>query len=421
MIANTTDTNWQLLSIKRPTGKVLIVGFFLLPVLDNLSGAGLGFLGLTASFLLRMLVLVFFFFVASEFHYSAVPKLLGIIVVLLLPIFVRFVIDGEQSHLTGDIIRLLKTLYGIFGMYTVYALLRRGELDEDQLTVAVAVSALVYCAIIGAAFVLNFGFSSYGGGRGTSGFIHAANDVSHSIAISVPFIYWFATRRVRNIVFRAAILGMTAAALLLLFTKSGLLGLAVLVWLIYRGSPKRMRFRLTVLAASVLFYVIASIIAEKGIVYDLVTVYRFLYEEYGLLGLLFRGRQDVFHLFPDLYNGLSIPELLFGKGFTGFSKEYAELSTYWVRKLKNSEMDLFDLFFSHGIAGTGVILWFYLKYSRYAFLKTAAGVDLRYSLLIFWIHSMFAGHAMSTPIVGTYIAAILGLGFYFRSGSDAKT
>lgn len=416
-----SDTDWRLLSTRRPAGKALIVSFFLLPILDNLSGAGVSFSGFSVSLLFRMLVLVFFFFVASKFEYAAAPKLLGIIAVLILPILLRFVVDGESGHLSGDIIRLLKTLYGIFGMYTVYALLKHGELDSEQLISATAVSALVYCSIIVAASLLNFGISAYGGGRGTTGFVLAGNDVSHSIAISVPFVYWYATKRIRHIAFKVAILGLTGAAMFLLFTKSGILGMAVLVWLIFRGSPRAGRILLMMIGGAVIVYIIGSIAAESGIVYELVSAYRILHEEFGFLGIFFRGRQDIFNLLPKMYGDLSPGELLFGTGITEFSMRYAELSSYWAGKMKNAEMDLFDLFFSHGFIGTAAVLWIYLRYSKYAFLKTKEGIDLRFSLMIFWIHSVFAGHAMSTPIVGTYIAAILGLGYFSRESRGAQT
>jgi hypothetical protein len=433
-MSTSADIDWQLLSVKRPAGKPLLLFFFLLPVLDNLSGAGAIFYGQSISFFLRLLVMVFFFSVASTHRYASPAKLLAVIAVLALPIAARYIAGHNVDHLFGDLVRLLKTLYGIFGIYCVYALLSQNHVTPEQLATAVVVSVVLYSAVIIAAFALDVGIAATGEG-GVTGFVIAGNDVSHSIAISVPFVFWFAANRTSNSLFRVGLPVVVATALFLLFTKSGILGLMVLLLLIFLGSTRYVRVALSLLVVGIIGYVAISIIAEQGIVYEFVSIYLRLHEEYGFLGLFFRGRQQIFPLFPKLFGEMSFYELSFGTGFTAFMERYADLSTYWSSRLKNAEMDLFDLFFSHGFIATGVVLWIYIRHSKYAFFKTKAGIDLRFSLLIFWIHSIFAGHAISTPIVGTYIAAILGLGYFERhsqkvglagegqsaSGLDVKT
>jgi hypothetical protein len=207
---------------------------------------------------------------------------------------------------------------------------------------------------------------------------------------------------------------LVVGALFLLFTKSGMLGILVLAYLAYRGSSRHMKVVLLAAALMIVGFVVSMIVSKRGILYEFYSAYLFLFREYGIAGVFFSGRNDLANYFAQIVRETSEIGLLFGPGFTWFSSRYAELSTYWAYELKNAEMDLFDLFFSHGIIGLAVILWIYIKYSKHAFMKLKIGVDLRFSLIIFWIHSIFAGHAISTPIVGTYIAAILGLGYYSR-------
>ena len=126
--------------------------------------------------------------------------------------------------------------------------------------------------------------------------------------------------------------------------------------------------------------------------------------------MLLRGRYEIFAVWHQLVADFSWFDWLFGRGFGRFAEEYVSASTYWVYDRKTAELDPIDLLFSNGIVGLVAVFSFYVSRTRRAWRRLRDGTDLRLSIAMFWVHSLFAGHAMSSPIVGTNIAGVLALG-----------
>lgn len=390
-----------------------------LPLLDNMSGAGVSIGGFSISFVVRIVSLVIFTLYSFYRGAGKTAVLFFLFFILLLPIFLNSIFYYDYLFLKKDFERSVKTAYGIFVTEGLLFLLISKKINSRSIENVAYVSALVYCGVILVSQVLGIGLSAYGDG-GSTGFVQAGNDLSLSLALMVPFVYRRTVDTKFSRLIKIFIVFLYAVAMISLFTKSGLLGAGILFLLIFRDLSKGVKIGIFIGSCLAVFFFIQIVVKNSIFLRRLIDIYVLLYEQHGFMGLFFRGRQDIFNHLEKLIGQLSAGQILLGYGFGNFASAYGSLTSYWKVSFKEAEMDPIDLFFSQGAIGLTVIFSYYIYRSKCAFRKTRSGVDLRPSILIFWIHSIFAGHAMSTPIVGTFIAIVLAIGAYDKITANTK-
>ena len=383
--------------------KLQILPFIVLPFVDNLTG----YLDVGKfSFYFRIIFMAAFFIIAV--NGGTLSRLIfflwfvfSLLLSLLLPVFSS---SGELYFSTNitSIVKLLYTPILIWGFIELGK-----EYGNELVLEGIFIGSYIYIFFILISAVLGIGLTSYAS-FGVTGFMKAGNDVSHAIAISLPVSFIYMTKRFPYI----TALGMTAlgmVALLLLGTKSGILGIIAVFVLIIVEDRKRPVTLMRVILWYFFFLLIwGAIILVIPLVRSVITQYVILFEEYGILGVFFRGRQNIFYYGRTLIEDLSLREIFTGIGIGRYGDIYAELSfDYWKKAWKTAEMDIFDVFLSYGVVGWITVYCFYIRQS-FKLLKTRK-LFLILPLLIYWIHSTFAGHAMGTPIVGTFMAAIFSL------------
>lgn len=383
--------------------KLQILPFIILPVVDNLTG----YLAVGKfSFYFRIIFMAAFFIVALDGGtFSQLFFLLWLSFILLLSLLLPVFSTSGDLYFSSNISSIVKLLYT---PVLIFGFIKLGKLyGNDFVLQGIFIGAYIYILFILVSAVLGTGLSSYAS-FGVTGFMRAGNDVSHVIAISLPVSFFYMTKRypyALSLVLTA--LGMVA--LLLLGTKSGILGIiAVFILIISEERKRPLTLMRVILWYLMLVMIWAAVVSVVPLVVAVITQYFNLFEQYGIWGLLLRGRQNIFYYGSELIENMSLREIFTGMGIGKFGDIYAELSfSYWKKAWKTAEMDMIDIFFSYGIMGLVTVYIFYFRQSV-RLLKTRK-LFLFVALAIYWIHSTFAGHAMGTPIVGTFMAAIFSL------------
>jgi len=384
--------------------KVILLGLIVLPLLDNLSGAA----SLPVSLVFRLVILAMAVIPALSERREKTIALLALMLLLFFPLVYREMTGVGESFLFYDTSITVKILYALFLAEGLIAGLRKKAITREELEKSAFFMVCLYFLPIVLFHLTGTGLSAYAGG-GSTAFVRAANDLSLLIGILAPLIYHFC-KKIKNRIVGLTLLFLYLFSLLLLTTKSGMIASAMIAFMIFVDLI-RSRFRWIAVG----FVMAGAVIAvprflELSMISRIVESYKDIYREYGIWAVLFRGRDIAFLNIPALISKMSNYELLFGKGLGRFAEDFGELSYYYYKNpWKSAEVDQIDLFFSYGILGSAAIYFYYIKRSVSAFLSKSS-VNLKYSLILFWIHSIMAGHGITSPIVGTGISIVFALG-----------
>lgn len=390
---------------------LFLLTFTLLPLLDNITG----WMGLSQSrsfsFPVRMLLMTVMAIVVMRSSHTSSLLLLCFLAALFLPILLRLIVEPAYAFAKVDFNRAAKTGYGVILTAGFYDLARHHRAAVKSAVYGLALAAAVYAAFVFIGTVFEVGLMNYGG-IASSGFLIAGNDLSLVLAICGPIVLDLLSHSRQRQFLRLMFVLFYSYVLFSMFTKSGLLGIAVL-WLVYWRRLERRTRIVTGIAFSILV-VLAINFLLSGLVQSFLNLYGGVISRYGILGLLFRGRDLIVREWMALNQVLSpgVLDWLFGVGFGEFGTAYASVAENWGTSFKNAEMDPIDLLYAHGILGSIVTLSFYAVWTNRSFGKSSSnlGVNTSGPILIWWIHSIFAGHAISSPIVMTHMAAIFAVG-----------
>jgi len=392
----------------------LILTFILLPVLDQVSGA-LSVSGPSLSLYLRLSIMIIAFLFMIKKGISKFIYVYFLIGVLSISALIDYMNTGSTRNLVKNVIIVSKTIYPII-MYYAFKYISENHSEIFRKVIDYMLTGIViYSLFIITTNVLSVGVTAYSIG-GSTGFMAAGNDLSLLIAVSFPlfFLEFEKRSKIHNLFILIIILG----GLSLLLTKSSLMAFGFFILLIIKEIYKRIDkgykilLTLIIIICFVVFIYLINVLLRNLKIFE---IYFNLYSSQGLVWVLFRGRQAIFNNFWDLVEFAQPIGIVFGMGQELFAKTYAQYSfDFWGANYKIAEMDIFDIFFIFGIFGFFFIFWFYIKNGYKAIKENKYSLIIIASIFTFFIHSVFAGHAMSSPIVGTYIAAV----FAIREGKN---
>lgn len=396
--------NWFLMTSKKYYNFILL-SICLLPFVDNITGAS----GFEISLYFRMFLLTLVIIPALTVSYDKTLVLLGLVLVLLFPLVVREMIGIAKPYLYYDFVITVKILYTFLLTEGLIKGLKTNGISRKMLVNTAIIMTFMYSLPIVIFNFLGMGFSAYAD-RGSSAFVRAANDLSLLIGILAPFVYR-ACKNIRVRILGFGLLILYIVSLLLLTTKSGMIAVFMILFMIFIDLIKS-RFKWLILSILLFGSILCALLFMNMSIFSRIfDSYEEIYREYGILAVLFRGRDIAFANIPVLVEKMNYFELFFGKGMGHYARDFGEISFYYYKKIwKSAEVDQIDIFFSYGMIGSFLIYVYYIRRSLSSFLAKKNVVNLKYSLILFWIHSVMAGHAIMSPIVGTGIAIVFALG-----------
>lgn len=281
--------------------------------------------------------------------------------------------------------------------------------------------------------IAGFGFSTYGsdadGGLGVKGFFFAGNETSMVWVVLSAYL-------LNRVYMRGYRVGYLLTALLVLFigviisTKTSILATMLLILftpifiersnLVNPRKPIAYFFFFFLLAIGISTYFLISFVLDSGF-FDKIT---FFYNKRGLIGIILSGREL---FFADLYAIMSAEDsifrVLFGLGISFYGDVAIQAFTTNVKV--DSELDLPDIFFWHGLVGVATILFLFGKMTWQS-LKTCFNGQYEYgnsilltNLLLFSIANI-TGHVFTSGMLGFLWALFNVLAFYQSTSASNK-
>lgn len=395
---------------------VLATVLVVLPVLDTLTGLGIGFSG--GGKLLRVVLLfggaVTCLVVTRESFFE--PEVL-LTFGFLISATVTLLTSGPQP---GDVAFTLKVAYIPVAYLTIVRFLARGWLDERALLRALWLSALVFLALTYSLYAVGLGRGLYTS-TGFKGAFVAGNEVVIALTVLYPVVLCFALERGRLywIVVPPMVLLMLALA-----SKASIGGVlleTVLVPLVWGRAHRRSLLR-TLIPPFVLMVgtALAAVVALTPLLRSIVVNRLAASGGPGstLTTFILSHRNEVLaRAGSEFLTRLSPIKLFFGWGFSGA----ASLGSGALGLPKFVEIDPVDTFLSFGLVGTLFLGGFWVcalirVFDSWRNNPGGSGTPAMGLIPVLVLESLFAGHVVYSTIAGTALATLLAVG----SGSTMR-
>ena len=389
--------------IKLSTYLISVI-IILLPIVDSFTGVTLqqNTSNISISLYYRMILLLLLFLVTLLYYYKYLFNITFFALVLMIS-SVNVTISFSSIYFIPNILLITKTLYAIIAYYGTIALVGRSNKMAAFLGRGIRISAILYLSSIILASIFNYGVKNYG--LGSRGFLYSGNDVALVLLLAYPLII-LRYKYLGNLGRIAIIVGLVSTPLMA--TKSSIMVFIIALIILLEEMRKLGSYK--ILLNGLLLSAIAAIIVviKSDFIAEVVYMYNSILIKDSIVGLLFRGRNDIMELSLKLYQDLSVFEKIFGISPTHYQEILSR--RYSGYGLLSSEMDAIDILLSYGITGLLAIYGFSIHIYRIA--KKNMKRDNKYLVFIvygYFIHSIFAGHATTSPIVGLYYGVILGI------------
>lgn len=396
----------------------IICMLFLLssPIIDFVTGVMLHIfdVSLTLGLVLRMLFLLFIFYVTT-FIYNKKNNLLyyGIFVIYLLLFILGLALFKDNPNYFREIQNTVRMFYFPLLLLSLFSI--RKELKITSLSLVITLC--LYLVLIFIPLALGVGFESYAITKeGTLGFYNSANEISAIIAILTPilFIIFYESK---NVIFKLFITFIYFVVILSVGTKTPLLALiislcVVFIYILYKAfKDKKYHVVTTFTAIVVALAIVVIVIAPRTSFYKNIEVhldylkvdniFDIFKEERLVDHFIFSQRLTFLHNKDRLYDNANPYQKLFGIGY------YKDNG----KELKSIEMDYFDVYYNQGIVGFIIFFapYIYVLISVIGERKMFSFRQLMMYLSLFLviILSLFTGHIITAPSVSLIVCFLL--------------
>ena len=396
----------------------IICMLFLLssPIIDFVTGVMLHIfdVSLTLGLVLRMLFLLFIFYVTT-FIYNKKNNLLyyGIFVIYLLLFILGLALFKDNPNYFREIQNTVRMFYFPLLLLSLFSI--RKELKITSLSLVITLC--LYLILIFIPLALGVGFESYAITKeGTLGFYNSANEISAIIAILTPilFIIFYESK---NVIFKLFITFIYFVVILSVGTKTPLLALiislcVVFIYILYKAfKDKKYHVVTTFTAIVVALAIVVIVIAPRTSFYKNIEVhldylkvdniFDIFKEERLVDHFIFSQRLTFLHNKDRLYDKANPYQKLFGIGY------YKDNG----KELKSIEMDYFDVYYNQGIVGFIIFFapYIYVLISVIGERKMFSfrQLMLYLSLFLVIILSLFTGHIITAPSVSLIVCFLL--------------
>lgn len=271
---------------------------------------------------------------------------------------------------------------------------------------------------------LGFGFSTYGmegeSAVGSKGYFYAGNEVSALLIVFCAF--YVASAYIRNKIYYLIISVLYISIGFFISTKTAIFGTLLIVLLVPILYEGRRIFLLNNMTSLIFLSTIMALIMQAVFIYEAFSntaIYSrisFILENYGLVGVLFSSR-DIFLL--------TMWELFVEKGYLlgtflghGISY-YSNFTKYSV------EMDIFDMFFWHGLAGAIIILVIFISltypsWSNFSNPRYQLARIVLVTNLMLLVMSNFSGHIFTSGMLAFIWPCFVMFAYYDSTSFSNK-
>ena len=401
--------------IKKNISIICMIFLLYAPLIDFVTGVMLHIfeISLTFGLILRMLFLIFIFYITT-FIYNKNNNVLyfGIFSVYLLLFILGLFLFKEDPNYFKEIQNTVRVFYFPLLLISLFSI--RKEIKVTSLSLVITLS--LYLILIFIPLFLGIGFESYAITKeGTLGLYNSANEISAIIAILTPvlFIIFYESK---NFIFKLFITFIYLVVILSIGTKTPFLALiislfVVFIYILYKALiNKKYQVVTTFTTIVVALFLVIIIIAPRTSFYKNIEVH-LDYLKVDNIFDIFKDEELVDHFIfsqrltflnnkENLYDKSNIYQKLFGLGYYDGLKE-----------LKSIEMDYFDVYYNQGIVGFIVFFVPYL-YILISVLQERNAFSFRQlmlylSLFLVIILSLFTGHIITAPSVSLIVCFIL--------------
>lgn len=401
--------------IKNNLNIILSVFILLQPILDLITGLCLHLfhLNLTLGIIVRILFLALIIYI-TLFVYNKKKTMYIYCIILLYSIFylLGIIIYKDKMGLFQEVQGLIRVFFFPLLLVSLYEL--KEEVKISKMTLFVTL--ILYLMFIFIPLLLGVGYKTYQITKsGTLGFFNSANEISGIISILTPIMFILFKER-KNIILKVIVTLIYLVVILMVGTKTPLLSLtitlsAILLWLIIKNANAK-KYKLLLITFIGVIVGIASllVVIPKTNFYKNIEVHldylkvdditEILEDEKLVDHFIFSQRLTFLKNKDKLYNKTSLYQKIFGIGYLKKGKP-----------TKMIEMDYFDIYYSHGIAGFIVFFSIYFiilfRILREKQHLTFDRYMLFISLLLIIFLSLFTGHIITAPSVSILVVIII--------------
>lgn len=401
-------------------GRVLFTWLFsLIFIIDTLNGLFLNYhisMPVSLGELYRIItigVLVFILF--NNFKKDNLIRI-GIMTValLLLQLYYYFEFHNGLGYNLGQLVKFLFIILIIEAYRKMY---RSNQIDNRSLDITFKANTIILPITIIIPAVLGIGVSVYSSGVGFKGLYYANNDLNICLIVILIFIMDEFMTMLRNKSFNVVVvltLLVTLISSILIGSKSSIFFIAIIIgiYLVRELYKSTFYTKMKIIISFILIIIVGTVLLNvfyKNEINSIVQrqVYNFK-SSGGNMRYLLSGRNlfldGAIKNFDNSHHKTA--DLLLGIGMHQKNSKIAVYSLGKSNRLKEIEMDFFDILFGYGILGTLIIYSYFIS----LFIKYIRGrnksLKVILSFILIFIYSTLAGHVLFSAMSGSILALV---------------
>ena len=404
----------------------IIISLFVIlgPVIDLLTGLSTNKTNLSLSLgIIFRTIFLLFIVIVSIFIFKKKKLIIPYLIIGLY--FVLFLIGNilyKDNVLINEIHGFIRTFYFPILLITMYSINDNVRISKMLLFTTL----FIYLLLIFIPMIFGIGFQTYDITKvGTLGFYDSANEISGIISLLTPiiFITFFDTK---NNIVKFLFFILYLIVILMIGTKTSFITLVITIIMsfiylvIYSIKKKTYKNLIKISLISIIGIVVISLIVPKTNFYKNIETH-LDYLKVDKVTDIFKDEELIDHFIfsqrltflndkAKIYSNANNYQRLFGLGYTKDNKT-----------MKLIEMDLFDVYYNHGIIGFIVFITITLYVLINVIKKRSKSNYEKYMLslsaLLIIVLSYITGHIITAPAVDI-IAVIILLSLMKRNKKD---
>ena len=404
----------------------IIISLFIIlgPVIDLLTGLSTNKTNLCLSLgIIVRTIFLLFIVIVSIFIFKKKKLIIPYLIIGLY--FVFFLIGNilyKDNVLINEIHGFIRTFYFPILLITMYSINDHVRISKMLLFTTL----LIYLLLIFIPMIFGIGFQTYDITKvGTLGFYDSANEISGIISLLTPIIFIIFFNTKNNIV-KFLFFILYLIVILMIGTKTSFITLVITIIMsfiylvIYSIKKKTYKNLIKISLITIIGIVVISLIVPKTNFYKNIETH-LDYLKVDKVTDIFKDEELIDHFIfsqrltflndkANIYSNANNYQRLFGLGYTKDNKT-----------MKLIEMDLFDVYYNHGIIGFIVFITITLYVLINVIKKRSKSNYEKYMLslsaLLIIVLSYITGHIITAPAVDI-IAVIILLSLMKRNKKD---
>ena len=404
----------------------MIISLFVIigPIIDLLTGLSTNKTNLSLSLgIIFRTIFLLFIVIVSIFIFKKKKLIIPYLIIGLY--FVLFLIGNilyKDNVLINEIHGFIRTFYFPILLITMYSINDNVRISKMLLFTTL----FIYLLLIFIPMIFGIGFQTYDITKvGTLGFYDSANEISGIISLLTPiiFITFFDTK---NNIVKFLFFILYLIVILMIGTKTSFITLVITIIMsfiylvIYSIKKKTYKNLIKISLISIIGIVVISLIVPKTNFYKNIETH-LDYLKVDKVTDIFKDEELIDHFIfsqrltflndkAKIYSNANNYQRLFGLGYTKNNKT-----------MKLIEMDLYDVYYNHGIIGfiifVTIILYVLINIIRKRNKANYERYMLSLSALLILVLSYVTGHIITAPAVDI-IAIIILLSLIKRNKKD---